>query len=191
MATRFVLCHSTCLHFFFSLFPVFHHSLPLCFLSTAWLCWHLHSSVLEWKKDQRFFSTPVVLSLTHFSPRPVSCVFSPISGILTSPPSMWVNLMCAAGLSCRAGSSPLFNFGGAVCACGLWVVCLCVFISVCAVLVIHTVWILMKDHNPIITTARDVCLNDSCFLCLCICVCTTTTKHEIYLQMVSFFNILP
>lgn len=124
--------------FFFYSFSSMTLSLPLCFLSPAWLCWHLHSSVFEWKKDERFFSLPVVLSLTHFSPRPVSCVFSPISGILKSPPSMWVSLVCAAGLSCRAGSSPICKFlGGAVCACVLWVICvyMCVwvgvFISVC------------------------------------------------------------
>lgn len=126
----FVLCHSTCLHLFFFSPPLPSHSLPLVFffsLSTAWLCWHLHSSVFVRKKDERFFPLPVVLSLTHFSPRPVSCVFSPISGILRSPPSMWVTLMCAAGLSCRAGSSTLCNLG--VC---LWTMsCVCVYFCVC------------------------------------------------------------
>ncbi len=156
---------------------------PSVFFSFAWLCWHLQSSVFERKKDKRFFSLPVVLSLTHFSPRPVSCVFSPISGILRSPPSMWVTLMCAAGLSCRASSSPLCNLGVrcvlvcldyelCVCVC----VCVCVFIFVCAVPVIHSVWILMKDHNPIITTARDVCPNVSWFLYLFVCVCVMFSK---------------
>lgn len=102
-------------------------------------CWHLHSSVFVWKKDKRFFSLPVVLSLTHFSPHPVSCVFSPISGILRSPPSMWVTLMCAAGLYCKAGSSPICNLG-VLCVLVDYEFCVCVFISVCAMTVIRCLY---------------------------------------------------
>lgn len=179
LATQLVLCHSTCLHFFFFTPSLPSHSLPLFFFSTAWLCWHLHSSVFERKKDKRFFSLPVVLSLTHFSPRPVSCVFSPISGILRSPPSMWVTLMCAAGLSCRASSSPLRNLGVlCVLVCLDYELCVRVFISVCAMPVIHSVWFPVKDHNPIITTARDVCPNVSWFLYSCVCVMFSETYYN-------------
>lgn len=117
--------------FIYIFFLLLFHHIASCFFSAAWICWHLHSSVFERKKDKCFFSMPVVLSLTHFSPRPVSCVFSPISGILRSPPSMWVTLMCAAGLFCRAGSSPLYNLGVLrVLQCLDWELCVCVFISV-------------------------------------------------------------
>lgn len=78
---------------------------------------------LSGKKDKRFFFLLCCLWLISL-PHPVSCVFSPISGILRSPPSMWVTLMCAAGLSCRAGSSPLCNLG-------VLCVCLCVWIMSC------------------------------------------------------------
>lgn len=66
-----------------------------------------------------------------------------------------------------------------VCVCG-WV---CLFL--CAMPVIHwlLVWIHMKGHNPIITTARGVCPNDFWFKSMCVSVwwclkATITTKHK-------------
>lgn len=61
------------LSFFYSfssitLYPtvLFHHT---TLLTPTFIC--------RRKKDERFFSMAVVLFLTHFSPHPVSCVFSP------------------------------------------------------------------------------------------------------------------
>lgn len=131
-ATQFVLCHSTSLHVFLFLLLLFHHT-PSVFFFVFFYCMTLLTPtfICLWvKKDKRFFSLPVVLSLTHFSLRPVSCVFSPISGILRSPPSMWVTLMCAAGLSCRAGSSPSAIWGCCVLVCLDYEFCVCLFLCV-------------------------------------------------------------
>lgn len=113
----------------------------------------------EKKRPALFFLACFVV--THFSPRPVSCVFSPISGILRSPPSMWVTLMCAAGLSCRAGSSPLCNLGALrvlVCLGHELCVCSCLLYTLC-----DFPW-------KIITTAGNAYPNDSWFLYLYVCV---------------------
>lgn len=85
-------------------------------------CWHLRSSVFMWEKKTSSFFPHVLCCLWLIFPRPVSCVFSPISGILTSPPSMWVTHMCDAGVSCRAGSRSL-------CELGLLCVCVCVLVD--------------------------------------------------------------
>ena len=84
------------------------------------------------KKDERFFSLTHCVVSDSSVPAPCPVSFSPISGILTSPPSMWVTHMCEAGVSCRAGSCSLCELG-LLCVC-LWTlsytcVCVCVFIS--------------------------------------------------------------
>lgn len=100
------LCHSArslLFLFFYLLLLLFHHAPPssscdcspplphffflfvycMILLTPTFIC-------LCAKKRQALFFPPrlLCLPLTHFSPHPVSCVFSPISGILRSPPSM-------------------------------------------------------------------------------------------------------
>lgn len=115
------------LSLFFLLLPS--HSLPVLFFCTT-VDTYIHLSLCRGKKDECFFFPHALCCLWLICPRPVSCVFSPISGILTSPPSMWVTHMCAAGVSCRAGSCSLCELGllcVCACACGFWVTRVCVY----------------------------------------------------------------
>lgn len=109
---------------------------PYSFLSTT-VDTYIHLSLCGKKKTSAFFFPHALCCLWLISPRPVSCVFSPISGILTSPPSMWVNHMCDAGVSCRAGSCCLCELG-----------LLCVYVCVCA-LVDFELYVCVFIPNPL------------------------------------------
>lgn len=115
------------------------------------------------KRLALFFHACCVVSDSFLSPPCVLCLLSHQWNIDESTEHVSKPHVCCWVVLQGRLISPLQFWGCCVC---LWImscVSVCVFISVCAVLVIHSVWMLMKDHNPIITTARGVCLNDSCF----------------------------
>lgn len=130
LATLFILCHSTCLHSFFQTPSRPSLSLPLCVFSSACLCWHLHSSVFERKKDERFFSLPVVfVSDSFLSPPCVLCLLSHQWNIEESTEHVSNPHVCC--WVCLAGQAllPSAVWGCCVCLC-VWVITnLCAFCS--------------------------------------------------------------
>lgn len=136
--------HATQLVFIYSfvvlLFPS--HPLPPFFLPffllTAWLFWHLHSSVFVRKKDERFFSRPVVfVSDSFLSPSCVPCLLSHQWNIEESTEHVSNPHVCCWVVLQGRLLSPL-QFGGAVCVLvDFWVwecvyacVCVCFFLRV-------------------------------------------------------------
>lgn len=139
---HFVL-HATQLVFIYSfvvlLFPS--HPLPFfsffspLFLLTAWHFWHLHSSVFVRKKRRAlFFQACCVVSDSFLSPSCVPCLLSHQWNIEESTEHVSNPHVCCWVVLQGRLLSPL-RFGGAVCACGLWVweyVCVCVYFCACS-----------------------------------------------------------
>lgn len=144
------------LSLFFLLLPS--HSLPVVFFCTT-VDTYIHLYLCGGKKRQvLFFPSCVVLSLTHLSPPRVLCLLSHQWNIdesteHVSNPHVW----CWGVLQGRL-LFPL-QVGVAVCACGLWVIRVCLFL-------IHFVWISMTDPNPI-SKKRVTSWLVHCKLCMC------------------------
>lgn len=116
------------------------HSLPVVFFCTT-VDTYIHLYLCGKKKTSGFFfPSRVVLPLTHLSPLHVLCLLShqwhiDESTEHVSNPHVW----CWGVLQGKL-LFPL-QVGVAVCACGLWVLRVCLFL-------IHLVWISMTDPNP-------------------------------------------
>lgn len=125
---------SSFLYFFFYSFTSITLSPSVCFFfPAAWLCWHLHSSVSEWKKDKRFFSCCVV-SDSFLSPSCVLCLLSHQWNIEESTEHVSNPHVCCWVVLQGRLFSPL-QFGGAVCSC-VWIMsCACLCVCVCLFLV--------------------------------------------------------